>query len=374
MSLIATDKPNFVKYHWHPSPPNRGEPSTFQSYGIFITKTLSEVHLKSQFKNKLERTQVIHGTTELVYNEVLKFLPDNRIEDFKEKWINTKLDKLFYRSAMKPVIKSLQVPTETIKKLKELHVGSLKQLKKDKKLFEEKKKKEEKKKEQNIFGYRQPSEMLAERIRMTNCPLDRLAKFMDFKDTSMISKQMRGERDITRDQAFKYASYFGCSPQDILFAPPVVPIWAHIDLLRVSNADMPYNAGELIPQAGKTNVVCPADIYRPDVKAVKVNSPGSSLDGHVLFYYASASVNQDCVGRLSIVGESSDDDDLMMELRNNDKRYFVGIMENYRGKTRIINPDVFAKDTMAKESQGGEIVIKDIVPSFAAPIVAIVNP
>ena len=95
MSLIATDKPNFVKYHWHPSPPNRGEPSTFQSYGIFITKTLSEVHLKSQFKNKLERTQVIHGTTELVYNEVLKFLPDNRIEDFKEKWINTKLDKLF---------------------------------------------------------------------------------------------------------------------------------------------------------------------------------------------------------------------------------------------------------------------------------------
>ncbi len=57
-----------------------------------------------------------------------------------------------------------------------------------------------------------------------------------------------------------------------------------------------------------------------------------------------------------------------------DKRYFVGIYENYRGKTRIINPDVFAKDTMTKESQGSEIVIKDIVPSFAAPIVAIVNP
>lgn len=332
-----------------------------------MTATQSEVHLKSLFKNKLERTQIITGTTELVYNEALKFLPDNRIEDFKESWVNTKLDKIFLRPVMQQGRASLKIPN-----LLEKENAAMKKIKK---ITTPKKNLGEKKPQTNIFGYRQPSEMLAERIRMTNTPLDRLAKFMEFKDVSMISKQMRGERDITREQAFRYADFFGCAPQDILFAPPVVPIWAHVDWLRVSNADLPYNAGELIPQAGKANVVCPADIYRPDVKAVKVNSPGSSLDGHVLFYYASASVNQDCVGRLSIVGEASEDDDLMQEIRGGmDKRYFVGIYENYRGKTRIINPDVFAKDTMTKESQGSEIVIKDIVPSFAAPIVAIVNP
>ena len=43
-------------------------------------------------------------------------------------------------------------------------------------------------------------------------------------------------------------------------------------------------------------------------KALKVNSPGSYLDGMVLFYYATSDVKQDCLGRLSIVGDQDDQD------------------------------------------------------------------
>ena len=139
----------------------------------------------------------------------------------------------------------------------------------------------------------------------------------------MVQKQIRGERDITRDHAIAYAKVFGCDPADMLFAAPQIPIWAYVDFLRVNDADLPFNAGELIPAksyAGvKENqyVTVPRDIYRPDVKAVQVRSNGSALDGMVLFYYATNDVRQDCIGRLSIIGEDDQDD---LELFNAEKQ------------------------------------------------------
>ena len=59
---------------------------------------------------------------------------------------------------------------------------------------------------------------------------------------------------------------------------------------------MPFNPGECVAQIGKREqVVVPRDIYRPDIKAVKVNSPGSYLDGMVLFYYAASDVKCDTI-------------------------------------------------------------------------------
>ena len=150
---------------------------------------------------------------------------------------------------------------------------------------------------------------------------------------------MKGQREITRDHAFAYAKFFGCDPADILFAAPQIPIWSTVNFLDYTKADMPFNPGECVAATGtREQVVVPRDIYRPDIKAVKVNSPGSYLDGMVLFYYASSDVKQDCYGRLSIVGDEDDlDDDLMKELRFGEKqRYFIGILEQYKGKTKLL--------------------------------------
>ena len=132
---------------------------------------------------------------------------------------------------------------------------------------------------------------------------------------------------------------------------------------------MPFNPGECVATQGQEYVVCPRDIYRPDVKAIKVSSPGSYLDGMILFYCATSD-EQDCIGRLSSLSDDGDDE-LMQELRFGEKqRYYIGILEQSKGRTKLLNPDPFAQD---KDVNNG-IVINNIIPTFASPIVGVVNP
>ena len=44
------------------------------------------------------------------------------------------------------------------------------------------------------------------------------------------------------------------------------------------------------------------------------------------------------------------------------------------GKTRLLNPDPFAKEALKDTAQGGEIVLNNVRPTFAAPIIAIIDP
>ena len=225
-----------------------------------------------------------------------------------------------------------------------------------------------------FFNYQNPNQILADKIRSSTKDISEISEKVGLH-ISMVSKQMKGQREITRDHAFAYAKFFGCDPADILFAAPQIPIWSTVDFLKFKDHDMPFNPGECVTVTDKREyVVCPRDIYRPDIKAVKVNSPGSYLDGMVLFYYATADVKQDCLGRLSIVGDEDDtDDELMKELRFGEKqRYYIGILEQYKGKTKLLNPDPYAKESLPKEQ--GDIIINNISPSFASPIVGIVNP
>ena len=68
------------------------------------------------------------------------------------------------------------------------------------------------------------------------------------------------------------------------------------------------------------------------------------------------------------------DDDIELFRYGQSQRYFIGILENFRGKTRLLNPDIYSRETLKGTQQDGEIVIQNVRPTFAAPIVAIVNP
>jgi hypothetical protein len=362
---------------WSPRPLNRGEHFELDHYEIYFAnkKTMVQLHLKVKDNKTIIRK--FDGNSDFVYSEVLKGLPDNRLADFKEAWIKAKFDWFMESDGVKykPTIlgqaiarnsrQKLKIPTNKKSKA-DLVIGNKQvevKINKDKKEIID----------LGFFNYQNPNQILADKIRSSTKDISEIAEKVGLH-ISMVSKQMKGQREITRDHAFAYARFFGCDPADILFAAPQVPIWSTVDFLKFKDHDMPFNPGECVTVTDKREyVVCPRDIYRPDIKAVKVRSPGSYLDGMVLFYYATSDVKQDCLGRLSIVGDQDDqDDELMKELRFGEKqRYYIGILEQYKGKTKLLNPDPYAKESMPEQ---GDIIINNISPSFASPIVGIVNP
>jgi len=357
---------------WSPRPLNRGEHFELDHYEIFFANKRAKVLLHLSVKNNETIIRKFDGLSDFVYSEVLKGLPDNRLEDFRTDWVNAKLDyvthqdlTLLGQAIARQSRDKLKIPTK--KNKADLMVGNKRvEIKIDKT-----------KKEivdLGFFNYQNPNQILADKIRSSTKDISEISEKVGLH-ISMVSKQMKGQREITRDHAFAYAKFFGCDPADILFAAPQIPIWSTVDFLKFKDHDMPFNPGECVTVTDKREyVVCPRDIYRPDIKAVKVNSPGSYLDGMVLFYYATSDVKQDCLGRLSIVGDEDDTDDaLMKELRFGEKqRYYIGILEQYKGKTKLLNPDPYAKESLPKEQ--GDIIINNITPSFASPIVGIVNP
>ena len=51
----------------------------------------------------------------------------------------------------------------------------------------------------------------------------------------------------------------------------------------------------------------------------------------------------------------------MEELRFGEKqRYFIGILEKYKGKAKLLNPDPFAKENLPKM----EFIVNNIIPNF----------
>ena len=385
MSLKVPQTATEMVQSWSPRPLNRGEHFELDHYEIFFTfkKTMVQLHLKVKDNKIIIRK--FNGNSDFVYSEVLKGLPDNKLEEFKEAWINAKLDWVMEGDGVKynTTLLGQAIAKNKRDDFKQFISDKIQHAKKNKKadLVIGKKQVEIKvdrtKKEiidLGFFNYQNPNQILADKIRSSTKDISEIAEKVGLH-ISMVSKQMKGQREITRDHAFAYASFFGCDPADILFAAPQIPIWSTVDFLKFKDHDMPFNPGECVTVTDKREyVVCPRDIYRPDIKAVKVNSPGSYLDGMVLFYYATSDVKQDCLGRLSIVGDQDDqDDELMKELRFGEKqRYYIGILEQYKGKTKLLNPDPYAKESLPKEQ--GDIIINNITPSFASPIVGIVNP
>ncbi len=368
---IPQTSPEMVQ-SWSPRPLNRGEHFELDHYEIFFADKKAMVQLFLNVKDNKKIIRKFDGNSDFVYSEVLKGLPDNRLKDFNEAWMSAKFDWFmdgdgtsFKQAIARKSRDKLKIPTNKKSKA-DLVIGNKQievKINRDKKEIID----------LGFFNYQNPNQILADKIRSSTKDISEIAEKVGLH-ISMVSKQMKGQREITRDHAFAYARFFGCDPADILFAAPQVPIWSTVDFLKFKDHDMPFNPGECVTVTNKREyVVCPRDIYRPDIKAVKVKSPGSYLDGMVLFYYATSDVKQDCLGRLSIVGDKDDqDDELMKELRFGEKqRYYIGILEQYKGKTKLLNPDPYAKESMPEQ---GDIIINDITPSFASPIVGIVNP
>ena len=375
-----------------PSAPNRGAMQVYSHYQLYMGE--KSVLVKIFNKNNRDETIITNiiledGEREKVYYQVVKRLPLFQLDKFKEHWSKAKLQVMYARQEAdgkrKPTLLTGRTTVDAVRKN-----GELVEIKTDnEKLFDWKdagnfvfaKYTQEHKVSKNvkvnldkkqkefidlgIFNYRNANSLLVDKFKEAEefLNLNELAKKLGFADTSMITKHLKGERDITREQAIKYGEYFGCDPADILFPKPLVKIWGHVDFIHGITADAPYAQGEVAAQAEENLVECPRDIYRPDIRAVKVVSPGSFLHNQVLFYYESKQ-DEGKVGELCVVGIETE----VPEFDFQSKTYHIGIYENVRGKVRFANPDPYA------EGNFKDLVVKNNASIFfSSPIVGIVN-
>ena len=179
-----------------------------------------------------------------------------------------------------------------------------------------------------------------------------------------------GGREISREIAMEYAEKLNCDPVDLMFDKKMCPVWAKCDLLNSTELEDTYNPGRLFSYAADAkdfeNVIVPRDLYREDVKAIKITARGSMYDNKIAFYYRSENKAQNILNQLCVVGvDVQIGDDFTYDTET---RYYFGLYEEVRGQCNLINPDPYSGELENK------FILKNFKPNFITPVAALVNP
>lgn len=336
-SLLSKGFVSKIEEKWIPDTPGRNLDLTVTHWQIDpISKDSAEVFI--YFKSKSDKKFTYHakGTKARVYREALGLLPEINVNDFNKSYFER---TAFYNSQKKE-------PKKDIEDL-------------------------------GIYGYLTPAEILTEKLKIQNANLsvEQLGELAEL-DISTVYKHIKGEREITRNQAIKYANILGCDPADILFPPARVKIWGKVDFLsHHEGGDVSFIPGEIVPQFSNNEtdqeyVLCPRDIYRPDVKAIQVVSENSYLNNCILFYYTEDKNNPNCLNKLCVIGEEFEETDFNPATT----LYYVGVLQTSDGSNKLTNPDPFAANVLKDSGMKDPTLIrKNIKPKFTTPIVAVVD-
>ena len=190
-------------------------------------------------------------------------------------------------------------------------------------------------------------------------------------ENSVLFRYIKGQRQLSMDQAIKYAKAIGCDPVDLLFSKTQCRLWGSVDLFDVNEADQTYFTGQIMPAPTVTEgqpekgllseqvINVPRDIYRPEIKAILINSLGSHLHNHFAYYYYTDS-QAAIENKLVVVGRDIEElEDLGMDTR----QYFFGILKIENGKQKLYNPEPTSEKRILCEGKF----------SFIAPVIALVK-
>jgi len=236
-----------------------------------------------------------------------------------------------------------------------------------------------------IYDIAKPSELLNQKIIASGIPLKTFANLADVNEATLF-RHLKGTFDISRDVAIKYAKALGCDPVEILFNDLSVPIWGSTNTTSSSLLKrVLVDHHEITANENLGIIKCPREIYRPDVKAIRIDSPNSHLHNIVAFYYSTNDAKE-FEDQIVVVGANVKD-----RLDGNARpRYYIGIYKkNFNGKTvdlHIIDPEaiqadgyVFDEDFNSGEDvvnavEGDRIIVQDLDPFFVAPVVSFIDP
>ena len=224
----------------------------------------------------------------------------------------------------------------------------------------------------NPFSVGMPEKLLNDALKERDMSAKDLAAQME-KDNeqkeSTTYTHTSGARAISREVAIKYSEILNCDPVDLMFNKVTIPVWGKVNLMHPVDLEKTYAPGEIYTYAanvGDTEItVVPRDLWRSDIKAIKVDAKGTMYHNQVAFYYFKKGNDDASLNKLCIVGRKVQpnpeiDPDFY------ETEFHFGVYENIRGKSNLINPDPFCEEA-------NKIVLKNFQPTFVAPIVAMVN-
>ena len=192
-------------------------------------------------------------------------------------------------------------------------------------------------------------------------------------ENSVLFRELKGQRQLSLEKAIKYSKALACDPVDLLFDKQMCRLWGSVDLFNMHNAgNEDYWIGQIKAAPilkdskneggllGDQLIPVPRDIYRPEIKAILIDSLGSYLHNHFVYYYRTDNSDAINENKLVIVGrEIPELEDLGMDTM----QYFFGILKIEKGKQQIINPEPTAEKRLIASGPF----------SFIAPVVSMVK-
>jgi len=192
-------------------------------------------------------------------------------------------------------------------------------------------------------------------------------------ENSVLFRELKGQRKLSLDKAITYSKALGCDPVDLLFEKQMCKLWGSVDLFNTHDLGNDrfhegqikaapvlkdsQNEGGLL---GDQLILCPRDIYRPEIMAIYIDSLGSHLHNHFAYYYKTDQSDEVNENKIVVVGrEIPELEDLGMDT----VQYFFGILKIEKGKQKIINPEPTAEKRILAQGPF----------KFIAPVVSIVK-
>ena len=224
----------------------------------------------------------------------------------------------------------------------------------------------------NPFSVGMPEKLLNDALKERDMSAKDLAEQME-KDNkqkeSTTYTHTSGARAISREVAIKYSEILNCDPVDLMFNKVTIPVWGKVNLMHPVDLEKTYSPGEIYTYAtnvGDTEITTvPRDLWRSDIKAIKVDAKGTMYHNQVGFYYYKKGNDDGGLNKLCIVGtKHQPNPDLEPDYF--ETVYYFGVYENTRGVSNLVNPDPYVKEK-------NKIILEDFTPTFVAPVVAMVN-
>jgi len=309
----------------------------------------------------------INGVEQKVYKEAKKFLSYGELTIFNDKWRAAKYEGkyTFHDPMSRTPIYDKDLPTWIVDNL----------IKKKKKNIKKIKNKAVKESEESLN--KAFEEFIGEKFdlpkeKVKPSPLQDLflTKDIDPKDVtekgalSTLYKHINGDRELSKGKAIEYAKTLGVAPATLMFEPKTINVWSNVKLsnkIEAPDGSVAILPGECYERLRTEVTVCPSDIYRLDVKAIRINDPDSIYDGFMAYYYETDKVSEAANNKLCMIRTKNKGKTLL----GGYYKYYLGIFQIFGTKKMVVNPDPLSEH---------RVIASDIEPDVVAPIVSFTKP